>query len=248
MKRFTTAFLLFVFPAWSVAWLLNLLGNKISRRARVGFSWIGVRKELLLGAGARIGHFNLIRCNRLELRSNAIIGHLNRISGPIDLFLANDAAIGNSNRAYRAPLGVTYGDAALEVGTGSKITGSHRIDLTRSVRFGNYSILAGHDSQLWTHGYYHDKEGPGRVRVDGEITVGNNVYIGTRCTITGGVTIADSVVVGANACVSSSLNEPGTYVNQPLRHIDSPADPRTRFRKITGFDLCEEVYERGTGK
>lgn len=33
------------------------------------------------------------------------------------------------------------------------------IDMTSSVTLGNYSILAGLGTQLWTHGFYHSKTG-----------------------------------------------------------------------------------------
>lgn len=193
---------------------------------------------------ARIGHFNLIKVNSLSMDTNAYIVNYNSIKGPIDIMLANTSAIGNRNKIYRAPAPVTYGKAVLQLGPLSKITGNHRLDCTRSIIIGDYSTIAGHDSQLWTHAYYNDKTGPGRFRVDGEIIIGNNVYIGSRCVISSGVKIADQIAVGANSSISKSLVQAGTYVSQPLRYIEASKDSHSRFKKVNEKNLCEEVYER----
>lgn len=243
--KFITAILCFLLPVKLFFWLLNLLGHKVHHSARIGFSFLLVPK-ITLKEKARIGHFNFIKVNSLSIDKEGYIEKYNKITGPIDVLLHETAAIGNSNRIYRAPIGVSYGNAILQIGVLSKITGNHRIDCTRSVRMGDYSILAGHNSQLWTHGYTHDKEGPGRYRVDGEIEIGNNVYIGSMCVINAGLTIADKVVVGSNSCVSKSLIEQGTYVSQALRFI--PYDPtlnaKANYTKIEGSLVCEEVYEK----
>jgi acetyltransferase-like isoleucine patch superfamily enzyme len=244
--KFITAILCFLFPVRLSFWLLNLLGHKVHPKSRIGFSLLLVSGKIVLHERARIGHFNLIKVNSLQIEKEGYIEKYNKITGPVEILLAATAAIGNSNRIYRAPIGVTYGIAILKLGVLSKITGNHRIDCTRSITIGKYSIIAGHNSQLWTHSYTHDKEGPGRYRVDGEIMIGDNVYIGSMCVITGGIKIADKIVVGANSSVSRSLLETGTYVSQPLRFIpyNPSTDARAKYGKVEGFSLCEEVYEK----
>lgn len=244
--KFITAILCFLFPVRLSFWLLNLLGHEVHSKSRIGFSLLMVNGKIMLRDGARVGHFNMIKVSKLRLEKEGYIGKYNKITGPLEVFLEETAAIGNSNRIYRAPIGVTYGTAILKLGVLTKITGNHRIDCTRSITMGKYSILAGHNSQLWTHSYTHDKEGPGRYRVDGEIVIGDNVYIGSMSVITGGVKIADKVAVGANSSVSKSLLEAGTYVSQPLRFIpyDPSVDAREKYHKIEGFSVCEDVYEK----
>lgn len=246
VKKIITAFFCFFFPVRLVFWVLNLMGHQVHFKSRIGFSIVWVTGKLTLHQSARIGHFNVLRLNNLIIKESGYIEKFNNVNGPIDIELDQTAAIGNRNTIYRAPIGVTYGIAILRLGVLSKITGNHRIDCTRSIRLGDFTTIAGHDSQLWTHAYYHDKTGAGRFRVDGEIEIGNNVYIGSRCVITGGVKIVDGVVVGANACVSKSLVQTGTYVNQALRFISPPEnnDLRSGFNKLEDSSLCEEVYEK----
>jgi len=180
----------------------------------------------------------------MSIGQKGYIGNNNQMNGPFAVVLEENAAIGNRNKLYRAPMGVTYGDACLKLGVLAKITTRHNIDCTRSITIGNYSTVAGHDSQLWTHAYYQDRFGPGRFRLDGEIEIGNNVNIGSKTVLNCGIKIADGVVIGSNSSVSKSLLKVGTYVSQSLRYIEPVADPRSRFKKIDHPELPEEVYER----
>lgn len=43
------------------------------------------------------------------------------------------------------------------------------------------------------------------LKSKGEIVIGNNVWIGDKCTILGGVTIGDNVIVAANAVVLNNI-------------------------------------------
>ena len=237
------AILLFLFPTLLVRRLVNLLGGKVQKGARVGFS-IVIARSLYLEAGCRIGHGSLVNIRRLILRTGAYIGHSNVCTGPFNIWLENQAGIGNRNVISRAPVGVTWGAAQLRLGRLSKITASHKIDCTRSVIFGHFSTLAGQGSQIWSHGYVHASSGPGRYRVDGRVTVGDNVYIGSRSLILGGIAIADKVVVGAGMTVSRNLDEPGFYVSAPMRMLPLPIPPGDRedLIQLKKADLIETVF------
>ena len=133
----------------------------------------------------------------------------------------------------------------MELGILTKITANHFIDLTRSIKIGDYSIVAGVRSQFWTHGYLHDKTGPGRFRIDGEIIIGNNVYIGSNVVINAGVNIANAITIGSNSTVSKSLKQAGMYVNQGLRFIEKDYNKvKTKLSKIKYENLIEDVYEK----
>lgn len=243
-KKVITLFVCLFLPIRFFFWLLNLMGHKVHPKAHIGFSLIWMNGSLSLSEFSRIGNFNIVRVNSVTINPQGYIGNFNRFNGPFDIFLADTAAIGNGNSCYRAPLGVTYSNSVLKLGVLSKITANHSVDCTRSIVIGNFTTIAGHNSQLWTHAYYHDTQGPGRFRLDGSIVIGNNVYIGSNSVINCGVTITDAVVVGANSSISKSLLMSGTYVNQPLRFIETIGDQRQRFKKVDENNICEEVYER----
>lgn len=243
-KARCVALLLLVLPTSLARPLTHLLGARIHRSARVGFSWV-YASTLRLGLGARIGHFNVIRIRRLIIRTNSAIGSLNWLAGSFSVILQEQAEIGARNVITRAAVAKEIGYAHLRIGRWSKITAGHKLDLLRTISFGEYSILAGLGSQLWTHGYVHESAGSGRFRVDGAITVGNNVYIGSACVFNPGVCIVDDVAIGSQCCVSKDLLLPGFYVNQPLRHIERSAeDVRRALVPVEAPGLTEPVFTK----
>lgn len=244
MKKKVTFLICLLMPPFIKPFFLNLIGHQIDKSARIGFAII-YSDDLKMGNNSRIKSFNLIYITSIEMNGLSIIGSLNIINGAFKLILHERAAIGKQNKIGRGPSGVTYGTALLELGILTKITAKHHIDVTRSIKFGNYSILAGISSQLWTHGYVHSKTGADRFRVDGEINIGNNVYIGSGVLINPGVRIADTINIGGNSTISKDLILPGMYVTQPLRHLDkSYENIKASLNKVEAEGLIEDVYEK----
>lgn len=245
MKKAATCIMCLVFPSILLPAVLRLLGHKVAWDARIGFSLV-LTDRIFMGAGARIGHFSIVHVRRVVLRRGAYLGHMNFFNGPFSMALASRAEIGNRNVITRARHGVSYGPASLTLGELSKVTAGHKIDCTNSVRVGDFCTLAGAGIQIWTHGYVHTNCGPERYRVDGCVRLGNNVNIGSRSIITGGVLISDGIMVGVGTTVSKNLSEPGFYVSGALRMLPEPADPETRtgMERIDDPGLIETVYRK----
>lgn len=242
MVSLISSLLLLILPTKVVRLVLLRSRYKIEKGASVGFSWVKTR-QLSMRNGSRIGHFNFIYCERVAMKSGALIQGMNLIRGPFSLLMEQRAQIGKRNVITRAPRGVTWGGSLLRVGFNSKFTAGHKLDCCRPIKIGSNSILAGCGSQLWTHGYVHESEGSGRFRVDGPITIGDNVYIGSAVVINAGVTICNAITVGSHCCVSKSLASPGLYVNSPMRYIDrSPDQMLEALLPIVDASLCERVY------
>ena len=244
MSKLIVALLLFLCPTPLVAPLLRWMGYRIGGGTRVGFSLL-MADRISLGSGVRIGHLNLLRLRRVVCKDRSQIGRSNLVNGPLSLQLCEEAAFGNRNWVTRgaSPSVVCWG-ASLRLGTGSKITSDHQVDCTRSVTLGEYGILAGSGSQVWTHGYVHSSQGPDRYRVDGSVTIGRNVYVGSRCIVNPGVVIAPGCIIGAGTVVSKSLPEQGLYVGAAARFLARPADPQERDDLIRepASNLCEAVF------
>jgi acetyltransferase-like isoleucine patch superfamily enzyme len=206
--------------------LLNLIGHRVSRSALISTSIVLVDR-LYLGPGASIGLLNIIRVNRLLMKRASGIGAMNHIHGDFSVCLKPQATIGNRNRINRGPyLGPRY-PAALTLGSLSKITANHYINLIAPVTFGDYSTLGGSYSQIWTHGFVHHAQGPGRDEIRRPVRIGDNVYIGSMCCIGPGVTLGNHVAIGSHSSVAKSLSEPGLYVSQALRKVDHYGELRT---------------------
>jgi len=244
LKKIITSIIAFVFPSFLTVLLLRILGHKLGRNVKIGFSFIYC-DTIEIGNHAKIGHLNLLLNDSLFLQEYANIGYLNILKGPFSLRLKKRAALGNKNYLTRAKIGITYGKSVLTLGELTKITTSHHLDLTRSIEIGDFSILAGIRSQMWTHGYYHADQGKDRIRIDGEIQIGNNVYIGSGCIFNPGIEVSDSIHIGGGSVVSKSLTEKGMYVGQGLRYISNDLDRiKPKLKKVDGFDLLEQVYAK----
>ena len=103
-----------------------------------------------LAAGARIGHFNLIKIRRLVMRPDAYFGTMNAVKGWFSIRLGSNAAIGNRNIIGSDKAADRFWPAQLRLGTWSKITASHYVNVSESILVGNYSTIAGVGSQLWS--------------------------------------------------------------------------------------------------
>lgn len=55
--------------------------------------------------------------------------------------------------------------------------------------------------------------------VDGDIRIGNNVFIGAGCIVLPGAVIGDNVVVGAGSVVKGVLESGWVYAGQPARKV-----------------------------
>ena len=217
--------MIFILPSFLLRMTLNWLGHKIGKNVKIGFS--------------------IIIIDKIELEDSSYIGHFNIIKGPFYLILEKKAKMYNQNYITRAPKGVTYGDAVFKIGYNSNITSKHFIDVTRSVTLGSNTVMGGRDSQIWTHGYVHKETGDERFRVDGEVTIGNNVYMGSRCFINPGVTIADAISIGGGSSVAKNLTQKGMYVSQELRFVEQDFETiKTKLSKVDVEGLVENVYHK----
>ena len=128
---------------------------------------------------------------------------------------------------------------------GTRITYDNFFDLTCSISFGKNSQVAGKGSQFWTHGYMHDNSGTERIRVDGEIIIGDNVYVGTRCVFNPGVKVYNAINIGGNSVISKDLTESGMYVNQSLRYLKKDVQQvRERLTRVSEKNLIDEIYTK----
>ena len=245
MKRRISALICLIVPPIPLKnFLLRLFGWTIGKDCKIGFSWVDCSKVVLRDF-VFIGHGNFISCKALVLKDKAYIENFNQVRGDIWVFLKENSAIGNLNKIIRARRGVVWGRSVLRLGIFSKLTSKHLVDCTRSVRIGDYTTMAGIASQIWTHGYVHAPTGLDRFRVDGSVSIGSNVYVGSACVINAGVRVNDRITVGASSCVSRSLTEPGLFVSQALRWIESDyVEAKQRYPEVKVGGLVEMVFNK----
>ncbi len=232
MKKTIVALILFLFPSFLAKRIVRLFGCRI--QGRVGFS-ILLCDQCDIGPDAVIQSGCLIKIPSLKLERGAKIRCFTIIKGGFSLLMREKAVIKFFSKITNSAA-LQYREIRLEIGKTSIIGMSALIDMTGNVTIGDYTVFAGARSEIWTHSYYHSKTIPKRFRIDGDVVVGNNVYIGSNCILTAGVTIADNISVGAGAVISKSLERSGLYVNQPLRFLEFDPDEKI-------IRTCEPIPE-----
>jgi sugar O-acyltransferase (sialic acid O-acetyltransferase NeuD family) len=108
-------------------------------------------------------------------------------------------------------------DDNIQVGVGSFI-GANSI-LTTNIKLGNHALLnrgnhIGHDSVA---GDFFSMM-PNAV-VGGNVTLGDNVYLGSCSNIREKINITSDVLIGMNAAVVKDITESGTYVGVPAKKL-----------------------------
>lgn len=226
MRKFVVAAILFVFPTWLSRQILRILypnSVKIGNGAKIGFSII-LSDNIQIGGG-KIGHFNLIKVNHFKLGEHVLIKHLNLIRGNFSFVMDDNAYINHTNK-ISTPSKLSVGEVEFHMKEHSHVTVNHIIDMTDSVIIGKGTWIAGCETHLWTHSFFLSKTKYESKKMSAPIIIGNHVYIGARCSIMPGVNISDAITIGAQTCISKSLNKQGLYVSQPVRYLSFDPDDK----------------------
>ncbi|NDP22192.1 MAG: hypothetical protein GZ091_14090 [Paludibacter sp.] len=159
-------------------------------------------KELIMNEDSVIGKFNNIRFLKLvELKTSAIIRSKNAIIGTKDYF---------------SPYANVF---QFRMGESSLLTSNHYLDCSGQISIGSNVVLGGIGTEIWTHGFDNK-----RTMIVGDVTIGNNIYIGSKSLILQNVSICNDVSVGAGTIVSKSIEESGFYVSSYLIQKSDIAD------------------------
>ena len=66
----------------------------------------------------------------------------------------------------------------------------------------------------------------------GRVSIGNNVFVGTRAVILCGVTIGENVVIGAGSVVTHDLPSNGVYAGVPAKKICTIEEYKEKYQKL----------------
>lgn len=190
-----------------------LLRYDISYNCRIGFG-----NFLLFGScrlrGVRIGKLNFMDIGHCEMHPGSEVRTLNKILYVNELRMGDNSVMVSKNTVTGSRPGESpFADSQnLFIGSGTFITRKHSIDVSDTVTIGDDVTFGGIGSEVWTHGF--DLQ---HVRLQAPVTIGNHVYIGSRCLILQGVSIVDDVSIGAGTVVSRTISESGFYVSSNLQ-------------------------------
>lgn len=164
-----------------------------------------------IGKYVSIGLGTILRCGRLCIGDNSVIGNLVRVKN-IDKFFVGKNSLVNSSCMFCGPVDELKSfERIIEIGDCANIQCGHYFDVVAPIIIGNHVTIAGKDTQMFTHSF--DVEGN---RLDGAIEIGDYVYIGSRCIVNLGVSLAERVVLQAGTIVNKSIVESGVYASHVL--------------------------------
>ena len=168
--------------------LIHFFGYQLCKTSRIGLSWI-YPHELQLDQHANIGHFCVaIHLNKIHLGAHSTISRNNWITG----YPANGKKH-FSHIQNRTP--------ELTIGKHSAITKNHHIDCTDHISIGNFTTIAGYQSQFLTHSINLEKS----IQDASPISIGDYCFIGTNVVVLGGSELPDYCVLGAKSLLTSKI-------------------------------------------
>lgn len=155
------------------------------------------------------------------------------------------------NAYYRHVLGYKLGpDSCIHMGcffTGDFIEiGPNSILNRRCYVDGRLGVTIGANCSISPEVYIlsmdHDPQNPDFATCGGVTTIGDNVWIGARAIIRGGVTIGEGAVIGAGAVVTKDIAPWRIAVGNPAREIkDRNREIRYSCRYYTWFDTDIQI-------
>jgi acetyltransferase-like isoleucine patch superfamily enzyme len=101
------------------------------------------------------------------------------------------------------------------VGLGTIIVAAERILIGEDCLIAAYTTIRDQDHVIEDPSTPYRKQG----RVSAPITIGRNVWIGTKATILRGVTIGDNSVIGANSVVTRDVDSNCVVVGNPAKVV-----------------------------
>lgn len=112
-----------------------------------------------------------------------------------------------------------FSDKKLIVGKNFSVNNYSRIMCKESIKIGDNVVLAQFVSILDHDHLYDSNTSSFDGYLSSPISIGNNVWIGDRVTITKGVSIGDNVIVGANSVVTHNIPSNVVAVGIPAKVI-----------------------------
>lgn len=175
--------------------LIKFYGYHIDKTAKIGFSYI-FPKSLYMEKNTVIRNFCVcINIDLLKLGKNSRIGRGNWITG----FPSGTNSQFFKHQQDRNP--------QLVIGNDSLILKNHHFDCTNQIQIGDFTTIAGYNTQFLTHSINIHKN----IQDSKPINIGDYCFIGTKNIFLGGSAIPSKSVTGAGAVINKDLTNYGEY-------------------------------------
>ena len=194
-----------------------------------------------VGNGVIFGENVSITAKTIEIEDHVVFRDDVSISCRGSLKVGSHGIIGRRARIQCNNLTIgewLYACDDLEIGAGgcnsknSNVTIGNRVGLFERVLINPNSAVEigdncgiGREVQIWTHGAWLDPTA-GYPSDFGPVTIGNNVWLPSRCIVLPNVCIGDNSVIGINSIVNKSIPPGSLAAGCPVKIIRENAYPR----------------------
>lgn len=200
--------------------LIKIWKYEIHPSARIGLAYV-YPKKLKMEKGSRISHFNVgINLDAIIIKENSIIDRSNWITG----FPSGTKLKHFQHRKNRI--------SELHLGKEASITKNHHFDCTEKITIGDFSTIAGYNSQFLTHSVNLVKN----IQDCHPINIGKYCFVGTNSVVLGGASLPSFSALGAKSMLNKPFKEEYMlYGGSPTKAI-KPMDKQCKyFKRKEGF-------------
>jgi acetyltransferase-like isoleucine patch superfamily enzyme len=215
-------FIIFILLPWSIRRRLLVLafGFEIHPTAYIGFSLI-LPRFLKMSEYARIGHLvTAVHLDEIFMGASSSIDRGCWITG----FPASPESKHFCHQINRV--------SRLSIGRHSAITKNHHFDCTSPIEIGEFTTIAGYQSQFLTHSI----EFKNNRQNSNPIKIGDYCFVGTDVVILGGAVLPSYCILGAKSLLNRSFLEGWSlYAGVPAIQKGPVNRSDKYFSRLTGF-------------
>ena len=192
--------------------------------------------------GYNIGPYSKIKygaiwdCDYVSIGKYSTLESFSKVNSLNEFVIGDDCLI-DKHAVIQGPHQYLWGESKPKFIAGNQVAvmAYWLVDVTRKIAIGNNVLFAGQYGQIWSHSFDLNNN-----RLDFQISIGNNIYIGSGSKICGDVTICDNVVISLGSIITSSIVESGVYTNEKsLLKVGNVHD----FKEIynNGYKINEKI-------
>lgn len=207
-------FLISLLPSYRFRnFLYNIAGFNVHSSAKIlGPTYISC-DELMLESEVLIDRFNFIKARKIKIAKNSKIKKFNYFTNINEIIIGVGSQFGKWNKLIGTRRGLSPFEQHQNfyLKSESIITNEHFFDVSDEISIGSNVTVGGKGTEVWTHSFDLN-----HVKMQSSVTIGDNIYIGSRVTILPGVGVCNRVSIGAGTVVSKSIIDSGFYISQKL--------------------------------
>jgi acetyltransferase-like isoleucine patch superfamily enzyme len=152
--------------------------------------------------GVRIGFQSRIyHACEIQNPKKIEIGNKSTIYQHTSLFVGNKGSFKLGNNSHIAPYGYCLID-------------NNSLEIGNNVAIGPFTSIFCHSNSPYGPSAFFTEN-----YIDGDISIGNNVFIGAHCVILPGTKIHDDVVIASNSVIKGQIPSDSIYGGSPAKQI-----------------------------